>query len=134
MKHNTLEQGSMYHPKCDSCTETRPALKFYLDFDDPLRVIERHIKCDNFVWDFSIGLHGLHPALKKETSIVRACSAHANYHVHWWDYLYPRRDQVPKSYAVLDNEEKADHAYHDAVTYVIDDAFERRAQWRPGKR
>jgi len=133
MNHEKVEAGKLYHERCDSCEETQPALKFYLDFEDPLKVIERHTKCGEYVWDFSIALHGYHGVVRDLTPIVRGCSSHSNYHVHWWEYLYPKRKKVPKSKGVLDNEEQADRAYHEARVSIIDRAFQRREEWRPGK-
>ncbi|MFJ4167893.1 hypothetical protein ACIPY3_00135 [Paenarthrobacter sp. NPDC089714] len=75
--HKTLDQGLLHHEKCDDCRETRPALKTYIDSEDPLVSVERYIQCGSFVWDFSVGLLAAHHVTKTMESVVRACSAHA---------------------------------------------------------
>ncbi|QOT16022.1 hypothetical protein [Paenarthrobacter sp. YJN-5] len=131
--HKSLEQGLLHHEKCDGCLETRPALKTYIDTEDTLLSVERYIQCGSFVWDFSVGLLAEHRATKGLENVVRACSAHANYHLHRWEYLFPRRKQVPESLAMLDNEEQAHEASLDAYSRVIVDAVEWRETWRAGK-
>ena len=132
-EHKGLKPGLLHHEKCENCRETRPALKIQIDDEDPLVSIERYIACGTFVWNFSVGLRAMHHVTKAMEDVVRACSAHANYHVHFWNYLYPRRKLVPESLGVLDNEEQAHVASMDAYSRVVSDAVERREEWRARK-
>ncbi|NWL35185.1 hypothetical protein DM791_20130 [Paenarthrobacter nitroguajacolicus] len=132
-EHRALDQGLLHHEKCEGCRETRPALKTYIDTEDLLVSVERYIQCGAFVWDFSVGLLATHKVTNSLENVVRACSAHSNYHLHKWNYLYPRKKLVPESFCMLDNEEQAHEASIDSYDRVIVEAVEWRDAWRTRK-
>ncbi|WP_104044812.1 hypothetical protein [Arthrobacter sp. ZGTC412] len=131
--HGPLEQGLLYHEKCEGCVPTRPPLKMSLDEDDLLIAIDRHTRCEGFVWDFSVGLMADHKVTRMMEHVVRACSAHANYHLHKGNYLRPKKLKVSKTFGTLDNEQEADDAYNQSAMTIIGDAIEWRDRWRQGK-
>lgn len=131
--HEPLDKGELHHERCEKCVETRPAIKMYIDNDDPLVAIDRNTQCSGHVWDFSVGLMAHHSVTKTMEHVVRACSAHSNYHLHEGDFLRPRKPKVSKTFGTLDNEEQAHQAYLDSTMRIIGDAVEWRDQWRPKK-
>lgn len=131
-KHKRMERGSYrWHPQetkdCPTCRKPRAA-KLYLDDEGQLLSISRVSRCARRVVDFSIGVQTYHKTRTKFVYVVRACTAHANYHWHWWHFLRVNEIEVePKR--LLDTQDDLNAAYTDASHNVIPRALEWRDLW-----
>ncbi|MGV3017674.1 hypothetical protein, partial [Rothia sp. 88186D007BW] len=85
------------------------------------------------VVNFSVGLMAYHTPLKGVVDVIRACSAHENFHYHVGDYLRPKKKLPARGIRVLNSAEDSHEAYDEACSYVIGEAFERWREWHPKK-
>lgn len=137
--HQNLVPGTPFHRRCEECTETIPAIRYALDDDQQLEAIDRHITCASFsrenplVVNFSVGLQAYHPPLGAKTDVIRACSAHNNFHYHVGDYLRPKKKLPAQSMRELHSAQDSQEAYDEACTYIIAGAYERWREWQPKK-
>lgn len=127
--HARLTEGSYrYHAQgageCPECLRP-PAVKIMLDDDDEVRGIRRTFFCGEATVDFSIGVQAWAGPRKAFVDVVRACSSHANYHVHWWHHLRVSETSVEEKYP-LNAQEDVNRAYMDASVNI----FPRYEEWR----
>ncbi|MGH1977036.1 hypothetical protein [Rothia sp. L_38] len=135
-KHKRLKPGQLYHPQetCSTCEPTKPPIRVYLDHEHGLEILDNHVSCQGLVWKFSVGLLVRHPRYGQKTPyVLRACSSHANYHVHEWSPLRPfSRDGKVTSLRVLDSLQDADKAYGESQQLVQVHGIEKWwSEWHP---
>lgn len=127
-KHDKVTRGNFrVHEEavkdCPDCFRP-PAVKMYLDDDDRVRGIARTFFCKDKPVDFSIGLMTFSSVRRKEVDVIRACSSHANYHVHYWHHLKVAEVSVLEKYP-LDTLDDVMRAYGSATANV----YPRYEEW-----
>lgn len=130
--HGRLQEGELYHCKkdCPDCSETRPAIRFYIDNEHGLEVVDRHTECGQYTFDFSVALHVPHPAARLQNKpnpyVVRGCSAHANFHFHLREFLKAmNKNDIIKEQGPLNTLQEATEAYDIAMHTVCTEGIER---------
>lgn len=127
--HKKLTQGT-FRPhedgvrECGDCFKPAP-IKVYLDDEDKVRGINRTHFCGDLPVEFSIGLMTHSTVRGKEVDIFRACSSHANYHLHRWHHLKVNETLVRPMYP-LDSQDDVMRAFAHASANV----FPRYEEWR----
>lgn len=130
--HKRLEEGSFRAhedgvKECEDCF--RPAaVKLYVDDADKVRGISRTWFCKDNPVDFSIGLMIFSTTRKKEVDAIRACSTHANYHMHHWHHLKVNETDVNQIYP-LDTIDDVMNAHAHASENVLPRYEEWRQEW-----
>lgn len=131
-RHDRLDSGSFrFHENgdkvCDDCFRPR-ALKLFLDDEFITRGIARTWFCKDNPVDFSIGVMTFSSVRKCFVDVMRACSAHANYHVHWWHHLKVNEKSVQEHYP-LNTQDDVIAAHQDASANVFPRYTEWKAKW-----
>lgn len=131
--HTRLEQGAFrYHrDPCPDCSRP-PAAKLFVDDDNQVRSVVRTAFCNRKPVDFSIGLMVWSGPRKSFTYAIRACSAHANYHVHWWHKLRQSEVRVTSLFLLMDQDDVI-RAHRDAAFNVLSRYEEWRDKWNAKK-
>lgn len=128
-KHGKLAQGKLEHDlkACGSCERTNPPIRIYLDQQNGLEILDNHTVCQGQTWLFSVGLLAHNPRYKGRVPyVMRACSSHANYHLHEWHPLRPfSKNEKVSSFGVLDSLEEADKAYRHSQSYIPEEGIKR---------
>lgn len=124
--HGRLQAGRFrYHSDpCPTCWRP-PPVKVYLDDAKEVKGINRTFFCDDAPVNFSIGLMVWASFRSKFTDAIRACSAHSNYHVHWWHKLSLSETRIVEQY-VLDDLDDVLRAHAHASANI----FGRYEDWR----
>ena len=135
-QHKRLSEGTLYHEqqKCSTCERTNPPIRVFLDAENGLEILDNHISCEGLVWDFSVGLLVHHSRYQGRTPyVLRACSKHANYHLHKWSPLRPfAKNETVQSLGVLDSLQEADEAYKNSQKLVAEIGIRKWwSEWRP---
>lgn len=134
--HNRVTRGDFqYHDdgssECPDC-ERRPVVKMMLDDENLVHGLARTHFCRREPINFSIGVQVWSGPRKQYVYAIRACSSHANYHVHWWHHLKVNEVGVDEKFK-LDSREDVKRAYVDASANVFPRFEDWRARWAARK-
>ncbi|MBD1541047.1 hypothetical protein G9E11_02000 [Arthrobacter sp. IA7] len=110
--------------ECPDCFRPAP-IKMYLDDEDKVLGINRTFFCRDEPVSFSMGLLTYSSVRGKEVDVIRACSSHANYHVHHWHHLRVAETKINEMYPI-DSHDDLIRAHGHASHNV----FPRYAEWK----
>lgn len=133
LKHN-VQQGAFSHEVCGHCFQDGTGVK--APIDEGLLSITRVRFCESFEdspVNFNVMLMADHKVTKKLEHIVRACSSHANYHWHMWNYLKPKKPYSVREFGTIDSVDRMASALGDAQLNILEQAIEWRESWLPKK-
>ncbi|MET3934976.1 hypothetical protein [Arthrobacter sp. OAP107] len=127
-KHDKVTRGQFrVHDdgvkECADCYKP-PAVKMFVDDADRVRGITRTSFCADKPVGFSIGLMTYSSVRKQDVDVIRACSSHANYHVHHWHHLRVSETKVVEKYP-LDSPDDVMRAYGSATANI----YPRYEEW-----
>lgn len=134
--HHRLTEGTRFYCYCEQCVEGSVTIKTVLDDEGKILLIDRHVECSKTVlgkslmYNFSLGLQHYHPDLNRLTYVIRACSAHYNFHYHRWLYTHPAMNRgIVEGGRPLNSILESHGAYHEALDYVSANFYERIEEW-----
>lgn len=134
--HHRLVEGARFYCYCSQCAEGSATIKTMLDDEGKTLLIDRHITCPTtipgkiLIYNFSIGLLHYHPVLNGLTHVIRACSAHYNFHYHRWFYKHPTQNRgIVEGIRPLNSILESHEAYREALDYISVNFYERIEEW-----